>query len=164
MLIYHYDKDSKIYLGKEEADESPLEPGVFLLPQYTTFIEPTFKEGYTSIWADGVWVHSATSDLYPNDAQQNLLNKFKSEYENKLKSFRWRSHSFVINIDFRLTLSETNDFFRTNPNGSAVIDGIILKEDDFRALYKEYLLFKNDLDVWQFETEKTINNFSTKDK
>jgi hypothetical protein len=40
MKIYHYHPECKYYLGYSDADESPLEPGVFLIPAYATDIKP----------------------------------------------------------------------------------------------------------------------------
>ena len=40
MLIYNYDGATKELLSSEEADQSPLEPSIFLLPANATFIKP----------------------------------------------------------------------------------------------------------------------------
>lgn len=40
MKIYNYHPEYKIYLGYSYADESPLEPGVFLIPAHATELEP----------------------------------------------------------------------------------------------------------------------------
>ena len=40
MFVYNYDTVTKELLGFEEADESPLEPNIFLLPSNATFIKP----------------------------------------------------------------------------------------------------------------------------
>jgi hypothetical protein len=40
MKVYSYHKDTFIYIGNETADESQLEPGVYLMPAHSTPIEP----------------------------------------------------------------------------------------------------------------------------
>ena len=40
MKIYHYASDTGIFYAEGVADESPLEPGVFLVPAYATTIKP----------------------------------------------------------------------------------------------------------------------------
>jgi hypothetical protein len=42
MLVYNYNSVLKFYTSTSEADESPLEPGVWLIPAYATTIEPPF--------------------------------------------------------------------------------------------------------------------------
>ena len=42
MLVYNYDSVLKFYVSTSEADESPLEPGVWLIPAHSTTIEPPF--------------------------------------------------------------------------------------------------------------------------
>ena len=38
--IYNYDSTTRIYVGESEAPESPLEPGVYLIPAHATTIAP----------------------------------------------------------------------------------------------------------------------------
>lgn len=54
--IYHY-TESGLYCGQDIADESPLEPGVYLIPALATDIEPpTVTTGKQAVFKNGTWV------------------------------------------------------------------------------------------------------------
>jgi hypothetical protein len=56
MTAYNYHPKTGIYLGSSEADESPLEPGVFLLPAFATFqAPPNAVEGKDIFWNGDDW-------------------------------------------------------------------------------------------------------------
>lgn len=40
MKIYNYHPETFVYIGDSIADESPLEPGIFLIPSCSTTVEP----------------------------------------------------------------------------------------------------------------------------
>lgn len=44
MKIYNYNPDNGYFTNESVADESPLEPGVFLLPAHSTTVEPPATE------------------------------------------------------------------------------------------------------------------------
>ena len=54
--VYQYDP-AGLYMGETEADESPLEPGVFLLPARCTFVAPPadVPEGRWPRWNGVAW-------------------------------------------------------------------------------------------------------------
>jgi hypothetical protein len=55
-LYYSYDANNFMYLGSGEADESPLEPGVYHIPAHSTLIvPPEFESGYFPRWAGESW-------------------------------------------------------------------------------------------------------------
>lgn len=56
MKIYHYDAISGELLGEGIADESPLEPGVFLLPGNATELPPVSAgKGFAAVFRGGKW-------------------------------------------------------------------------------------------------------------
>lgn len=56
MKIYHYDPQSGELITSSIADESPLEPGVFLCPGFATFaIPPETASREAAVFADGQW-------------------------------------------------------------------------------------------------------------
>jgi len=55
--VYLYDKDTLVFIGKYQAQESPLEKGVFLEPISSTSIKPpTAQSGFKQVFEDGIWV------------------------------------------------------------------------------------------------------------
>lgn len=56
--VYNHHPDTRIYTGASQADESPLEPGVYLIPAHaTTVAPPDVPEGHLARWRldDGMW-------------------------------------------------------------------------------------------------------------
>jgi hypothetical protein len=54
--VYQYDR-SGLYVGETVADESPLEPGVWLMPALTVDVPPPtgFQEGQWPRWNGTAW-------------------------------------------------------------------------------------------------------------
>ncbi|MDW9473478.1 hypothetical protein CN100_01190 [Sinorhizobium meliloti] len=60
LTVYNYNPSTFEYTGSSEADESPLEPGVYLIPAYATEIAPPeFIPGHIFKWAGSAWVAEA---------------------------------------------------------------------------------------------------------
>ena len=56
MKLYNYDPNSGAYIGETTADESPLEPGVYLVPAAaTTTPPPTAGSGEYARFTDDGW-------------------------------------------------------------------------------------------------------------
>lgn len=57
MEIYHYHPETGEFLAIGEADESPLEPGVFLIPAHATNIQPPQAAyGTWAFFVGGEWI------------------------------------------------------------------------------------------------------------
>lgn len=56
MNAYSFHPITGGFLGVDFAQESPLEPGIFLLPAGTTFVEPPqVSEGQQAVWLGDSW-------------------------------------------------------------------------------------------------------------
>lgn len=56
MKIYNYSQQNGVFTGSEQADESPLEPGEFLIPSNATSIAPPVApEGMQAVWDGSDW-------------------------------------------------------------------------------------------------------------
>jgi hypothetical protein len=56
MKIFHYHSGTGVYLGSGLADESPLEPGVWLVPAHaTSTAPPKAQAGKQQVWINGTW-------------------------------------------------------------------------------------------------------------
>jgi hypothetical protein len=77
MIIYNYDKDYKYYIDSSEADPSPLEPGVFLIPANSTSIQPpNCLESEIQIFDNNSWtVVTNNIGIYYNiETRQEIYN------------------------------------------------------------------------------------------
>lgn len=55
-IIYRYHPLSGLFIGAEEADESPLEPGVFLIPAHATELPPPpVADHEVAVFAEAAW-------------------------------------------------------------------------------------------------------------
>lgn len=53
---YSFHSETGVFIGVEFAQESPLEPGIFLLPAGATFVEPPqVSEGKQAVWGGESW-------------------------------------------------------------------------------------------------------------
>jgi len=56
MNVYHYNSVTKEYVGISQANESPLEPGEYLIPANSTTIAPqNVGQNQVSVYESGVW-------------------------------------------------------------------------------------------------------------
>lgn len=88
--IYHLHPATGVFLGVGQADESPLEPGVFLLPAHSTAIEPpTFGEGQRAVFDGAAWnVEAIPAPLPPDPAPGKTAEQLAAEARELAKANR----------------------------------------------------------------------------
>lgn len=78
LTVYQYDVAGR-YLGETQADESPLEEGVYLHPARTTETAPpardTWPENTWPRWNSVAWVMSGSTDPLQRDPEEDPLEK-----------------------------------------------------------------------------------------
>ena len=114
MKIYNYD-DNCIFINEGIADESPLEPGVFLIPACSTTVEPLeHKDGFyikfNSELNEFVYeekpieVKEADNELSEEELAAQLQEQVNAEARAMLNGFDWK----VIRELERLMLAGTD--------------------------------------------------------
>ena len=54
--IYSYEKETGVFMSESAADESPLEPGVYLIPAFATDVKPPETNAHESaVFKNGAW-------------------------------------------------------------------------------------------------------------
>jgi hypothetical protein len=83
MKIYNYHSEYKYFINTSIADESPLEPGVFLIPAHATDIEPPeYKDGMIPIFNVSSWniVEDKRGTYYTTVSSDNIQIQLIENY------------------------------------------------------------------------------------
>jgi hypothetical protein len=131
MQIYHYHPVTGEFLGEGVADESPLEPGAYLVPAHaTTSAPPTAMAGKVRIW-QGEWVFVDVANGEPIDPEyEPSIDELKAA---KIAAIRAARHAvefggimhdgvmYDSDATARAKYGETRDVFALMPD--MVVDG-----------------------------------------
>lgn len=79
MRIYFYDPATGIYTGDGVAQESPLEPGVFLIPANATTTAPPADADGIVAFIGSSWVVLPRPDAPPVDTEALRRNAYQAE-------------------------------------------------------------------------------------
>lgn len=88
--VVQLDKDG-YFVGMTEADESPLEPGVYLMPAMTVDADPpVIPAGQVAKWGDGAWVYEPEPpgpDPIPEPPDEDEVPKEKSNDQLRFEAY-----------------------------------------------------------------------------
>ncbi len=87
MKIHNYDPFSKVFTCTTDADESPLEDGVFIIPANATDIAPPpLKEGEIAVFKDVDW---EVRPAKPEQTEEQKQQRKNAEARYYLASTDW---------------------------------------------------------------------------
>lgn len=132
-IIYHYDRETKKYLGSSNAKRSPADKElVYLMPANATDIEPIIEEGKIAKFVDGAWVYEdkiKPKKWYKRDdafieseevvknatlATEEEINDYKLDNAKKQKLIALKSNrdASLSNLTFPLTIEKVKYLFQ----------------------------------------------------
>lgn len=122
MLAYKYDKDTKEYLGTQEAQINPLEGG-YLLPANSTFAEvPEYGEKQIPVFEEGVWTVEVDN---------------RGSWQVKLADTTFSKVDYIgVNPDYQVISDEVYEDYLADNDKYKVVDGEFIDVSDTEE-YKE---------------------------
>jgi hypothetical protein len=72
MKIYHYNKNTKEFIGESDAEKSPLDKS-YLIPAFATIKKPNKKKGFVSLFVNDEWI------LKEDNRGKKLFNKLTKQ-------------------------------------------------------------------------------------
>ena len=110
MKIYNYHPEYNHYVGESIADESPLEPGIYLIPAHATTISiPDYDEGTVPVFNGsewevitdkrGTWYDTSTSEeitVYNPQEEVSNLTRIKPPSIEVNQKLSWSNNQWVI--------------------------------------------------------------------
>lgn len=106
MRVFNYHPLTGLLIGESIADKSPLEDGVFIIPAFSTDIEPPSQiNGKHCVFVEGQWVlldvASEVSPIaeLPDESIEQTISRFESALDAHLDSVA-RTHRYRDRITF----------------------------------------------------------------
>lgn len=76
MDIYNFNPETGVFLGKSQADPDPLDAGNFLLPAFSTSIEPPDDvAGFDRVFSEGEWRYVSQIEPTPEPVVTPVISK-----------------------------------------------------------------------------------------
>jgi hypothetical protein len=125
MKIFHYHPDTKIFLGEDIADESPLEPGVWLIPAHATSkVPPSITDKEQLLWDGEDW-KIFDIQILENESESNPIHTFTID-----EQFDWVKRQRKISF-----FEESDPLFFQWQSGESDKETWLSKREEIRLRY-----------------------------
>lgn len=74
ITAYSYDKLTQEYIGETTARKDPKDPNNYIVPGFSTVVQPNIQEGYKSIWNGNSWYNE---EIVPEPEPIKTLEELK---------------------------------------------------------------------------------------
>jgi len=160
IIVYSYNPVTRIYNGEVIANESPLEPGLFLLPAHSTKLKPSLKNGKICIFNGKKWLTQNTSSQNSLEAKPSIEDERSAKLQ-ELEAYYYSDEVKKVNIVVRDKNYESlNDssFRNLLLNKIVVLNQKIKSEliDNKEVLFSCQLPRNQTLDLTLQEMEKIL--------
>lgn len=127
MKYYSFDRITGAYLGSADADESPAEPGAFLLPAYATWKEPVLEEGKSAYFVEDEW---SLKDIGPDAVMANIVGSEGDDAAKKKVIYAWAkltADAAAKALDFE-SMDDALSYISGDADSQREYDAVTLKE------------------------------------
>ncbi|WP_265658376.1 hypothetical protein [Francisella philomiragia] len=150
MKIYNYDKNTQEYLSIEDALESPLEKGVYMIPaNATTIIPPKVKTNQVAIFQKKEWIIKSdyrSSTIYNTKTQESKEVDYIGDIEEgwtllePLENSKWNGKAWILDL---VQVLEKKQREVSIQKSKFIAQGVILEDISFYSDKEAFLLIKN---------------------
>jgi hypothetical protein len=129
MDIWNYHPQTGELVGSAKADPSPLEPGVFLVPQYATTIAPMpAQPGLAVYWTGSAWELRAPP-APPENPPPPTLSQIKDEAKRRVDAARERRLDAGVTVAGNAYQSDQRSRENLSATVAAMAAGVALPAD-----------------------------------
>ncbi len=124
MKVYNYHYETRVFISEEIADESPLEPGVFLIPSNATTVPPIEEKfGYEIVWDFDKWIHVEKPENInePSDEDKSRNNEYAAKSLLSASDWIFVGDVELANMEEWLQYRKELRQIVTNPSAESVI-------------------------------------------
>lgn len=145
MLIYHYDRETKEYIGSEQAFKSPREKDIYFIPANATTLEPPeCMNQQKQVFENGCW-------LLKNDYRNQVQVEISTKQISKVESLG------ELKKGFQLISEQEAEEISRNPEMFDVVEGKLVNISGTQA-YKNKLV-QQKRQLWEKEFIKTSHGW-----